>query len=182
MASAPKPTRSRLNPTLFDKLVADNDLSGMRGEEVDKVEASREAMRYYSIPRLERFNEAALRATVRRELAWLLNTINLGALIDLEPFPEVQTSVLNYGVPDMTGKALNRRLTLQRAREIRTAIKAFEPRIDAQSLVVEPTESVERINSVTYLIHGDVTSAVSAMPIKFRTDVEADTGAAVVRD
>ena len=73
MAPAPKPTRSRLNPTLFDKLVADNDLSGMRGEEVDKVEASREAMRYYSIPRLERFNEAALRATVRRELAWLLN-------------------------------------------------------------------------------------------------------------
>lgn len=180
--ASPKPAVSRLNPTLFDKLVADNDLSGLRGEEVDKIEASREAMRYYSVPRLERFNEAALKATVRRELAWLLNTTNLGAVIDLEDYPEVQTSVLNYGVPDMTGKSHHRRLVLQRAREIRSAIRAFEPRIDEKSLIVEPLDSVERLNSVTYVIHGDVTSAVAALPVKFRTDVEADTGAAVVRD
>lgn len=181
MATA-KPMLSRLNPTLFDKLVADNDLSGLRGEEVDKIESSREAMRFYSIPRLERFNEAALKATVRRELAWLLNTTNLAAVIDLTEFPEVQTSVLNYGVPDMTGKAIHRRLTLQRAREIRATIKAFEPRIDPKSLVVEPVESVQKMNSITYIIHGDVTSAVSVLPIKFRTDVEADTGAVVVSD
>ncbi len=182
MMATAKSVPSRLNPTLFDKLVGDNDLSGLRGEEVDKIEASREAMRYYSVPRLERFNEAALKATVRRELAWLLNTTNLGAVVDLDDFPEVQTSVLNYGVPDMTGKAHHRRLILQRAREIRAAIRAFEPRIDERSLSVEPVESVERQNSVTYLINGDVSSAVAALPVTFRTDVEADTGAAVVRD
>lgn len=179
--ASPK-TPSRLNPTLFDKLVADNDLSGLRGEEVDKVEESRAAMRYYSVPRLERFNEAALRATVRRELAWLLNTTHLGAVVDLDDYPHVQTSVLNYGVPDMTGKALHRRLILQRAREIRAAIRAFEPRMSEKSLVVEPVDSIERANSITFLIHGDVTSAVQALPVKFRTDVETDTGAAVVRE
>lgn len=173
---------SRLNPTIFDKLVADNDLSGLRGEEVDKIEASREAMRYYSVPRLERFNEAALRATVRREIAWLLNTTHLAAAIDLEDYPQVQTSVLNYGVADLSGKSINRRLILQRARDIRNAIRAFEPRISERSLSVEPVESVERENSVTYVIHGDVTSAVKSLPVKFRTDIEADSAAATVRD
>ena len=177
-----KPAQSRLNPTLFDKLVADGTLSGLRGDDVERLESSRAAMRYYSVPRLERFNEGALRATVRRELAWLLNTTNLGAVIDLEPYPEVKTSVLNYGVPDMAGKALHRKLVIQRARDIRAAIRAFEPRIDEKSLVVEPVDKVERENSLTFLIHGDVTSAVAALPIKFRTDVESDTGAAIVRE
>lgn len=173
---------SRLNPTLFDKLVADSEISGMRGEDMDKIEASREAMRYYSVPRLERFNEAALLATVRRELAWLLNTTHLGAVIDLEDYPHVQTSVLNYGVPDMAGKSLSRRMIAQRARDIRNTIRAFEPRIEEKSLVVEPIDSIERVNSITYLIQGDITSAVKAMPVKFRTDIEADTAAATVRE
>jgi type VI secretion system protein ImpF len=180
MAKAAAP--SRLNPTLFDKLVADSDISGLRGEEIDKIEESRATMRFYSVPRLERFNESALRATVRRELAWLLNTTHLGSVIDLEDYPHVQTSVLNYGIPDMSGKTLERRLVLQRARDIRSAIRAFEPRIDEKSLIVEPVDSTERENSITYIIHGDVSSAVKAVPVKFRTDFEADTAAATVRE
>jgi type VI secretion system protein ImpF len=178
-----KPTTTpRLNPTLFDKLVADSDISGLRGEEMERIEASRETMRHYSVPRLERFNEAALRATVRRELAWLLNTTHLGSVIDLDAYPEVKTSVLNYGIPEMSGKSLNRRLVLQRARDIRTAIRAFEPRIAEASLVVDPVDGVERENSVTFVIHGDISSAVRAVPVKFRTDFEADTSAATVRE
>ena len=65
---------------------------------------ARERLQFYSVPKLERFNEAALRATVRRELAWLLNTTNFGATADLEPYPHVATSVLNYGISDLAGK------------------------------------------------------------------------------
>lgn len=176
------PSPSRLNPTLFDKLVADSNISGLRGEDIEKIEASREAMRYYSVPRLERFNEASLRATVRRELAWLLNTTHLASVIDLVDFPEVQTSVLNYGVPDMAGKSLSRRMVMQRAREIRAAIRAFEPRIAEKSLVVDATEQREKPNAITFLIQGDINSALKAMPVKFRTDIEADTAAATVRE
>ncbi len=173
---------SRLNPTLFDKLAADNNLDGLSGDGNAKSEDSRATMRYYSVPQLERFNETSLRNTIRRELAWLLNTTNLGSVIDLEPYPQVETSVVNYGVPDLAGKSLNRRVIVQRAREIRAAIKAFEPRIDAKSLAVEPVDAVERENSFTYVIRGDVTSAVRAMPIKFRTDIEADTASVAVRE
>ncbi len=174
--------RGRLNPTIFDKLVADNEVSGMRGAELDNLEESSGGFAYFTVPRIERFNESALRATVRRELAWLLNTTNLGAAIDLEPYPEIKTSVLNYGVPDLAGKSVSRRLILQRAREIRAAIQAFEPRFEESTLSVEISDKIERDNALTFVINGDVRSAVRAIPVKFRTDVESDTGSVTVRE
>lgn len=174
--------RGRLNPTLFDKLVADHEIGGLRGSEIDDVELKRDTLHYFSVPQIERFNESALRATVRREVSWLLNTTHLGSTVDLEPYPQVQSSVLNYGVPDLAGKSLDSRLVMQRARDIRQAIRRFEPRIDEETLRVEPSKSIERDNAITFLITGDVRNAVRAMPVKFRTDVEADTSAVTVRD
>jgi type VI secretion system protein ImpF len=172
----------RLNPTLFDKLVADNEISGLRGAELENLESRRDSQNFFSVPHIERFNENALRATVRRELAWLLNSTNLGAVIDLEPYPHVQTSVLNYGVPDFAGKALDGRIVQQRARDIRNAVRTFEPRMDPDSVMVEVSDRMEREQAITFVIHGDVRSAVRAIPVKFRTDVELDTAATTVRE
>jgi type VI secretion system protein ImpF len=179
---ARSPSQPVLNPTLFDKLVAGNDIGGMRGEEIENAEERREALRFLSVPAVERFNETALRATVRRELAWLLNTTNLESSVDLAHYPQVRTSVLNYGVSDLAGKSLSSRAILRRAREIRDAVQAFEPRIDPVSLNVELSGKVERENSLTFLIEADVRSALRAIPIKLRTDVEADSSAVTVRE
>lgn len=171
----------RLNPTLFDKLVAGNEIGGLRGDELEEVEQKRDSLRFFSVPALERFNESALRATVRRELAWLLNTTNFESGTDLTDYPEVRTSVLNFGVPDLAGKSTNSRQVLQRAREIRLAIQTFEPRIDPASLEVTVAGQVERENALTFVIQADIRSAVRAVPIKLRTDVEADSAAVTVR-
>lgn len=173
---------SRLNPTLFDKLVAGNDVGGLRGSEIDGVEARRDSLLAFSLHNLERFGEEALRATVRRELAWLLNTTNFESTQDLSDYPHVRSSVLNYGVPDLAGKALSNPNILRRAQEIRSAIQAFEPRIDPGSLDVEVSNRVERENSLTFVIHADVTSAVRAIPIELRTDLEVDTASVTVRE
>ncbi|HMP55117.1 MAG TPA: type VI secretion system baseplate subunit TssE [Novosphingobium sp.] len=175
-------SQARLNPTLFDKLVAGNEIGGLRGDEIEAVEQRRDSLRFYSVPAIERFNEEALRATVRRELAWLLNTTGFEAGNDLSDYPQVRTSVLNYGVPDLAGKAISSRSVLQRAREIRQAIQAFEPRIDPASLEVEASDRIERDNALTFVIQADVRSAVRAVPIKLRTDIEADSAAVTVRD
>ena len=174
--------RQRLTPTLFDKLVADIEISGLRDMSAETVEVSRENFRYYAVPKLDRFNEMALRATIRRELAWLLNTTNLEAVIDLEPYPEVEKSVLNYGLSDLAGKALTSRSILQRAREIRKAIRLFEPRLSEQTLTVVPTEDADNAHLVTFVIEGDITAAAQAMPVKFRTEVDPDTAAVDVRE
>lgn len=172
----------RLNPSLFDKLVADLDMPGLRDETGAVVEMSRETMRSYSVPKLERFNENALRETIKRDMAWLLNTTNMAAGIDLDPYPHVKTSVLNFGVADLTGKAHSYRVVLARAKNIAAAVKAFEPRINPDSLHVEPMETRERENAITYAIHGDITAAVQAIPVTFKTDVEADASTVTVRD
>jgi type VI secretion system protein ImpF len=175
---------SRLNPTLFDKLVADLEIEGLHENQNDRraADIGGSVMRFYTVPRIERFNEAALRSTVKRELAWLLNTTNLGAVEDLTPYPQVKTSVLNFGVPDLAGKTLTKRVIQGRAREIRDAIRAFEPRLDPQRLEVEAISEVQKENSVTYIIRGDVTAAVQAMPVEFKTDIEVDTASVTVRE
>lgn len=172
----------RLTPTLFDKLVGDLEISGLR-EGSATSDVSREAMRYYAVPRLDRFNEAALRATIRRDIAWLLNTTNLGAIEDLDAYPHVKTSVINYGVPDLAGKSLHRRTILHRAREIRDAIRTFEPRVEPDSLVVEPSGGgLDSTNSVTFSVRGDIVSASKVMPVNFRTDLDADSASVQVSE
>lgn len=174
---------ARINPTLFDKLVADLDFDDVRDDPKVEGQVSRAATRrLYPILKIERFNEAALRATVLRELNWILNTTQFGAIQNLKPYPEVATSVLNYGVPDMAGKLLQRRAVENRAREIKQAIRRFEPRISPLRLDVTATAKDAKPNAVTFVIRADVTSAVMALPVEFKTDVEIDTGAATLRE
>ena len=169
----------RLTPTLFDKLVADVELSGLKNNEGAMPQVMQESLRTYAVPRLDRFNEAALRATIRRDLAWLLNTTQYGALGSLKDYPEVQTSVINYGVPDLAGKSLHGRTILDRAREIRHAVRTFETRLEPDSLVIEPIKSKDS-NSIGFLIHGDIRSALRTMPVQFRTELDAETASVSV--
>ena len=174
--------RQRLTPTLYDKLVADLEISGMRDMSDEAPEISREKFRYYSVPSLERFNETALRATIRRDLAWLLNTTNIEASVDLERYPHVRDSVLNYGLSDLAGRTLNRRAVLARAREIRRAVRVFEPRLATEGLTVDPLDNDDDPHAFTFLIQGDITAAAQTMPVKFRTEVEAETASVSVRE
>jgi type VI secretion system protein ImpF len=171
----------RLNPTLFDKLVSRVEMSGLRGETATR-EINRTNLRHYQIPDVERFNESALRANIRRELAWLLNTTNFESATDLTDYPQVKYSVLNYGVDDLAGKTQSRESINMRALKILIAIRAFEPRIAPETLCVEPREVHERENALTYVVTGDITSAVNAVGVRYFTDFELDTGAATVRD
>ncbi len=173
---------ARLTPSLFDKLVSDLEIDGMRDDASTGLEAAGQPARVYTVARLERFNEQAMRATVMRDLNWLLNTTHLGADVDLEPYPEVQRSVVNFGVPDLTGRTTHQRLVQSRARQIRDAIRTFEPRLNPQRLDIEASTDPDKANSLTYVIRSDIVSAVQSMPVQFMTDIEPDGGAATVRE
>lgn len=173
-------TGARLTPTIFDKLVADVEISGLKSTETPDVVG--EMMRHYPVPEIKRFGEAALRATVKRDLAWLLNTTQFGARGELEGYAQVQTSVLNYGVPDLAGRSLHSRTILDRAREIRNAIRVFETRLEPESLVVEPLASKDRPNAVVFLIHAEISSTLRPVPVQFRTELEADTASVQVSE
>jgi type VI secretion system protein ImpF len=171
----------RIDPTLFDKLVADSGLEPARDEN-GRASIAMGGARFHSVPRIERFNEAGLRSTLLRELGWLLNTTNLAAVQDLSSAPEVATSTLNYGLGDLSGTLLTRDGVNARARDMREAILRYEPRVQRGSLEVVPMIEDAKVNSVSFVIRGDVTAAVRALPVEIRTDVEVETGVASVRD
>jgi type VI secretion system protein ImpF len=173
---------AKLNPSLFEKLTLNDRVTAIVEEGRAEVEGQT-LLRLNSGPQLiERYNETAMRASVRRELGWLLNTVCLGASVDLAPYPHVQTSVLNYGMPDLTGRASSSAAVRGRANQIAEQIRIFEPRLDDASLDVRAEPGVGPDNAVSYVIHGNITSAVRAMPVQFLANGEVETGEAVVRE
>jgi len=172
----------KLNPSLFDKLTLDTRVVDIVDKSDGSAAPEAPVSGSTSASEIARYNESAMRNSVRRELNWLLNTVNLEAVEDLEPYPQVRTSVLNYGLPDLTGRISTRGAIQARAGEIAETIRLFEPRLDANNLEVEASGGVGVDNAVSYVIRGDVRSAVRMMPVKFYAAIEVETGEAIVRE
>ena len=138
--------QEKLQPALLDRL-ADH--------EPDKKVESR-AKRVLSLNRLK--------SSVLRDLAWLLNCGNLEVTEDLDDYPEVRKSVLNYGVPDLAGKTVSATEVGDLEREIRQAILNFEPRILADSLSVRVSINRDRMSTKTmsFVIEGQLMGAAIA--------------------
>ena len=173
---------AKLNPTLFDKLTLSERVTAVLDEGRSELTDAQSRATAGARIDLDRYTESALRTTVRRELSWLLNTVHLGAGVDLSRYPHVQTSVLNYGLPDLTGRVSTAKAVQGRARDIEEAIRTYEPRMDPEKTRVEAEPGVGLDNAVAYVIYGDITGAVKGLPVKFFANVEVETGEAVVRE
>jgi|SRR5208283_4324816 len=104
-------SKEHLQPSLLDRLTDLNP--GAKTDTLDE--------RVMSFRRL--------RESVVRDLEWLLNTSCLETSRELDSYPEVRKSVLNYGIPDISGISVASRNSESIARDIRQAILDFEPRI-----------------------------------------------------
>ena len=156
----------RLQPSLLDRLT-DN-------EPETKVESR--AQRVLSLNRLKR--------CVLRDLAWLLNTGSLAVTMDLEPYPQVEKSVLNYGVLDLAGTTISATDVAQLQREIRKAILAFEPRILADTLSVEIAINRQKMSrkTMSFIIEGQLWAQPLPISLFLSTDLDLETGKATVAE
>ena len=80
---------------------------------------------------------AQLRQAVLRDLAWLLNSTRLDAKMDAATFPLARRSVINFGLPALSGETATSIEISDLERGIRQAILDFEPRILPSTLRVE---------------------------------------------
>jgi len=137
--------------------------------EPDKTQESRE-QRVFSLTRLR---DAAL-----RDLAWLLNTTNLAAGQDLSAYPEVTSSVLNFGLPDLAGLSVSGTDVAELERTLRQAIANFEPRILRHTLSVrlEVNESQMSHNAMTFLIEGELWAQPVPLRLYLKTEIDLDSG------
>ena len=117
------------------------------------------------------------RAAVLRDLRWLLNSSSHLPDEDICQFPQVVTSVLNYGTRDLAGATTDNLDGFELERQFRDAIVAFEPRIMPDSLQVRmvQTERAE-FARVAFEIKGHLWALPHPERIFFRTDIDLETG------
>lgn len=159
--------QERLQPALLDRLV-DN--------EPDKKQEPRES-------RLITKNR--LREAVLRDLAWLFNATRLGGEVELTGYDYVQRSVVNFGLPALSGEMAVTLDMIDIERSIKQAILDFEPRIMPASLQVEALVSdsmLDQHNIVSIQIRGDLWAQPIPLELLLRTDVDLETGAVEIRD
>ena len=158
--------RERLQPSLLDRLSDD---------EPDNTSEPRER-RVLSL--------RTLREGVLRDLAWLLNTTNLMSLsvIDAGKLPHLASSVINFGVPDLSGNALESLNVGKLERGIRQAIWDFEPRLIRSTVTVKAVSGGVAHNKLTFEIEADLWAQPYPERLYLKTELDLERGAVLLSD
>jgi type VI secretion system protein ImpF len=158
--------KDRLQPVLLDRLT-DHDPQS-------KVEADDSRA----------MNKAQIREAVLRDLGWLLNSVQpLGKTA--QAYPQVLDSVLNFGLPAMSGQLASRIDVSLLERTIKSAILRFEPRVMEDSLQVTAIESesvLDTHNVIEFEIRGFMWAQPVPLELLLRTQVDLEAGQVEVRE
>ncbi|MEW8682388.1 MAG: type VI secretion system baseplate subunit TssE [Candidatus Thiodiazotropha endolucinida] len=158
--------QNQLQPSLLDRLT--DDEPGKTRESQDK--------RIISMRRL--------RQMVMRDLAWLLNTTNLSTTEDLTAYPEVEHSVLNYGLTELSGHLVTRMDLARLERLVRQAIQDYEPRILPQSVRVRSIRDSgkESHNRLMFEIEGQLWAVPTPSHLLIKTQIDLEEGGVTLSD
>lgn len=149
----------RLQPSLLDRLT-------------DNAPEARSEARHDRVIDIER-----LRDIIRRDLSWLLNTNNLETEIDTGRFPQAMSSVINFGVREVSGDYATEERAKQMRASMQTAIERFEPRIRAGTLdVILRAEENSRRTLVVFDIVAEMWAQPMPMNLYLRSEVDMTTG------
>ena len=157
----------RLQPALLDRLCDD---------EPEKLQETLE----HSV-----VSKGRLKRTVLRDLVWLLNTTCHNTDNQLEFYPEVRRSVVNYGIPVLSGKNFSGVDWRELERSIHEAILVFEPRILPDTLKVKalvPTDAMGHHNVLQFELRGELWSMPFPIELLIRSELDLETGQMTLND
>jgi len=176
-------SQERLQPSLLDRLTDLNPHD--RGEPLEARVLTRQQ----------------LRAAVLRDLSWLLNANRAepsrrsgqairpphieNELAMWRQAPLAQRSVLNFGLPSMSGEAVGRLDLRLVAADVKQAILDFEPRIDPGTLEVEVQIDgtvYAHHNQLKLIIRGHMWNQPVPLELLLSAAMDVETGQAAVRD
>ncbi|MES2533319.1 MAG: type VI secretion system baseplate subunit TssE [Pseudomonadota bacterium] len=151
--------QERLQPSLLDRLV--DHAPGEQRESDDKRTLTRQA----------------LRQAVLRDLGWLFNATGQG--LDEKRHPHAARSVLNYGLPMLSGQFTSsvQRVSMEQA--LKNAILHFEPRILPRTLEVELVmegSAMESHNRIGLQIRGMLWAQPVPLEFLMRSRVDLEEG------
>ena len=168
--------RTRLNPPLMS---AFREAHRARDAKVAVDERDGDGQRVVAARRRlgTTVNERAMRTLVRHDLEDLVNTVNFGSAEDVGDLPRVRGSVLNYGLPEISGRIAGSRQVKGLADEVRRAILDFEPRLIASTVRVERREPRDGDEGrARFAVVADLRCEPAPVPIEFVADVDLADG------
>jgi type VI secretion system protein ImpF len=126
-----------------------------------------------------------LRELVLRDLTALLNARSYFGADDesAEGFEAVQASVVNYGLPDMTGRSLSPAQLRDFTRSVESAIRRYEPRLrlDRQEPVkIVRSDFDEQGGRVSMQIRAELNSEPFPEWLCITTQIDVETGRCAV--
>lgn len=157
----------RLQPSLLDRLTDDEPQK--QAEAADK--------------RL--LTKTQLRQCVLRDLTWLLNSSNRESDAVLMNYREVLRSVINFGMPPLSGSRLSEIDWAALEQNVRRAILDFEPRILPGTLEVKalaPADLTHHHNMVAFEIRCQMWAQPYPMEMLLRTRLDLESGEMLLQD
>ena len=156
----------------------------------DRREQAREAARRQALardgaaPEPERktrpqrapINEQELKAEVEHDVAALMNHVAMDSTVDLESFPRVRGSILNYGFPDLANRTMDELEARDLDGEIIAVLKQYEPRLIPGTVRVTRDRSPEALQEIRYIVDGHLLCQPLNVPIEFVAKFEETTG------
>lgn len=157
----------RLQPALLDRLCDDDP---------DKKQETLE----HSV-----VSKGRLKRTVLRDLVWLMNTTCHNIDGELTNYPEIRRSVVNYGIPVLSGKNFSGVDWRDLERSIHEAILVFEPRILPDTLSVKaiiPESATGHHNLLQFELRGELWSMPFPIELLIRSELDLETGQMTLHD
>ena len=159
--------QERLQPALLDRLTDD--------EPDKKME-----------PRARRvLSKSRMRQAVLRDLAWLFNATRLETSASLTHLPYARRSVINFGLPALSGLTASTLEVPDLERAIRQTILDFEPRILPDTLQVRAVVDVGELdhhNVIGVEIEGQLWAQPVPLELLLRTEIDLETGKVQIAD
>jgi type VI secretion system protein ImpF len=93
--------------------------------------------------------------------------------------PAVRSSVINFGLPALSGKPASSLEVIDLERAVRQAIVEFEPRILPATLRVKALIDVDRLdhhNVIAIEIRGELWAQPVPLELEVRTEIDLETG------
>jgi len=117
-----------------------------------------------------------LKASLRRDLEWLLNTRRTPEAVD-ESYPELYRSLFNFGLPDVTSMSVDSPRDRNRLlRAIEKIIEIFEPRLDAVRVTALENTNAALLKQVRFQVEGLLKMDPAPELISFDTVLSLTSG------
>lgn len=129
-------------------------------------------------------NLSTYRRSVESHLEHLLNTVFYEVHRDLDAYPNVRCSVLNYGMPELTGSTLLSMSEAQLEGAMKDAVKRFEPRVNPASLSVKVSRRSHEMNhrALQFVLSAELWATPVPLQLYLKTELDLTTSRILLKE